>query len=372
MKKTRKKLEISKPFIGEEEISAVVNVLKSRNLSQGHLVQKLEKDFASYCGTKYAVAVNSGTATLHCILHALGVNENDEVITTPFTFVATANSILMQKAKVVFCDIDADTFNIDPKKIEEKITKKTKVIMPVDLYGRIYDVKSINGLAKKHNIKVVEDAAQSVGAKYLQKRAGSIADASSFSFYATKNLTAGVGGILTTNSKQIAEKCKSFRHHGQNENKLYEYKDFGYNYRMIDMIAAIALEQLKKIEKFTQVRRRNAKLLTEGLQGIKGIILPIEKPGYKDVFHQYTIRITKECKANRNKLIKFLENKGIMTRIYYPKPLHLYPHFIAMGYKKGDFPVAEKIASEVLSIPVHPLVTENDIQYIINSIKQPL
>lgn len=365
----RRIIQISKPFLGNEEIWAVTQVLKSGNLSQGPLVKKLEEEFAKYCGTKYAVALNNGTATLHTALYSLGVDQNDEVITTPFTFVATANAILMQRANVIFCDIEENTYNINPQEIELKITKKTKVIMPVDLYGHMYDVPQINAIAKKHNLKVVEDAAQSVGAEYKNKKSGAVADIASFSLYATKNLTAGVGGILTTNNKKIAQVCKLFRHHGQIENKLYEYASFGYNYRMMDMIAAIALEQLKKIEKFTTTRRGNAQFLTENLAGIKGMILPIEKPGYKHVFHQYTIRITKQFKTTRNRFIDHLAKHGIMTRIYYPKPLHLYPHFQKMGYKRGDFPVAERIASQVVSIPVHPLVKKPDLNYIIKTIK---
>lgn len=218
----KKVIEISKPFIGNEEITAVVKVLKGGNLSQRPLVKKLEEEFADYCGVKYAVGLNNGTATLHSALYALGVRENDEVITTPFTFVATANAILMQRANVIFCDIEEDTYNIDPEKIETKLTEKIKVIMPVDLYGHMYDVSSINAIAKRYNLKVVEDTAQSVGAEYKGKKSGAVADIASFSLYATKNLTAGVGGMLTTNTNTVSEKCKLFRHHGQDEKKLKE------------------------------------------------------------------------------------------------------------------------------------------------------
>ena len=333
----KKKVEISKPIIEDEEIGAVVNVLKSRYLAQGPLVKKLEEKFAKYCGAKYAVAANNGTATLHCALYAIGVEEGDEVITTPFTFVATANSILMQRAKPVFADIKEDTFNIDPQEAEKQITKKTKAIMPVDLFGLMYDVDAIHGLAKKYRVKVVDDAAQSVGAKYKDRMSGSLADVSSFSLYATKNITAGVGGMITTNDKNIMEKCKLFRHHGQDEGTMYEYLEFGYNYRMVDMIAAIALEQLKKIDKFTQARRKNAAYLTKKLKNIEGLVLPSEKAGYKHVYHQYTVRVTKDFAATRDEFIKQLEKKGIFPKIFYPKPLHLFPHLKKYGYRKGDF-----------------------------------
>lgn len=364
-----KNIQISKPIIGKEEIDAVVAVLKTGNLSQGPLVKELEEKFADFCGSKYAIALNNGTATLHTALYALGVERGDEVITTPFTFVATANSILMQGAKPVFCDIEDKTFNIDPTKIEKCITKKTRAIIPVDLFGHIYDVDAIGAIAQEHSLPVVEDAAQSVAAEYKNKKAGNVADVASFSLYATKNMTAGVGGLLTTNDERVMKKCKLFRHHGQNEEKMYDYEEFGYNYRMLDMTAAIALEQLKKIEKLTEKRRANAKQFSDGLRGIEGIILPSEREGYRHVYHQYTIRITKDFKLSRDAFISHLEAKGIQCKIYYPKPLHLFPHLMTFGYKKGDFPVAEHMAEEVVSLPVHPLVTKDDVQRIVECIQ---
>lgn len=366
MKKT---IEISKPNMGNEEIEMVVKVLKSGHLSQGALVKKFEKEIARYCGTKYAVAVNSGTAALHCALYGMGVKTDDEVITSPFTFVATTNAILMQKAKPIFCDINENTFNIDPSQIESKITKKTKIILPVSMYGHTYDVAEINAIAENNKLRVLEDAAQSIGAEYKKRKTGSLADVTSFSLYATKNITSGEGGAITTNDKAIANSCRSFRHHGQKENTIYEYISLGYNYRMTDIAAAIAIEQLKKIEKLTMIRRRNAKLLFQGLTNINGLILPVENPDFKDVYYQYTIRITKKFKTSREKFIKYLMSQGITARVYYPKPLHLHPHIEKLGYKKGDFPVAERLANEIVSIPVHPLVSEREINYIIEKIK---
>lgn len=362
-------VEISKPIIEEEEIEAVVDVLKSGYLSQGLKVKELENKFADYCGAKHAIAVNSGTATLHCALYAFGVEEGDEVITTPFTFVATANSILMQRARPVFVDIEEETFNIDPEKIEDKITKKTKAILPVDLFGHPHDVSAINRIATENNLRVLDDAAQSVAAEYKGKKVGTLSDATSFSLYATKNLTAGVGGIVTTNSDEVMKKCRLFRHHGQDESKMYEYLEFGYNYRMMDMIAVIAIEQLEKIEKFTKLRRENAKYLSDRLKKVEGIVLPKEKPGYKHVYHQYTIRIKDDYPLTREELISELEKEGIHSKIFYPEPLHLFPHISKFGYKKGDFPVAEKLSKEVLSLPVHPLVTEEELDRMVSVIK---
>lgn len=363
-------LPISKPIIKKEESKNVSKVLESGMIAQGLKVAEFEKKFSKFCGIKYAIAVNSGTAALHCALYACGINKGDEVITTPFTFVATANSILMQGAKPIFVDIDPLTFNIDSDKIKEKITKKTKAILPVDLYGQIYNVNAINKIAKKYQLKVIEDACQSIGAKFENKKAGIFGDASCFSFYATKNMTTGEGGMITTNNENIAELVKRFRHHGQSEKTRYQYFDLGFNYRMTDIAAAIGIEQLKRINNFNQKRIRNAKMLTEGLKNIKGLITPTVKKNYKHVFHQYTIRVTNEFKMTRDKLSQYLKDKDIGNVIFYPKPLHLHPHFKKLGYKKGDFPIAEKISKEVLSLPVHPLVSENDIKYIIKIIKE--
>lgn len=365
----KKVIEISKPNIGKEEIERVVKVLKSGFLSQGILVEKFEEKIANYCGAKYAIAVSSGTAALHCALYGMGISIDDEVITSPFTFIATANAILMQKAKPIFCDIKEDTFNIDPSQIERKITKKTKVILPVSMYGHTYDVAEINAIAKNHKLRVLEDAAQSIGAEYKKRKTGSLADVTIFSLYATKNITSGEGGIITTNNETVAKNCRIFRHHGQKENTNYEYVSLGYNYRMNDVTAAIAIEQLKKIEKLTKIRRKNAKLLSLGLTNITGLILPTENTNYKDVFYQYTVRITGKFKVSREEFIRYLKDQSIVARVYFPKPLHLYPHIEKLGYKKGDFPIAERLANEVVSLPVHPLVSEKDINYIIKTIK---
>lgn len=361
-------INISKPFFTDKEIGAAVRALESGQLSQGPKVKEFEDLFAKYCGVKYAVATNNGTSALHCILFALGIEADDEVITTPFTFVATANSIIMQGAKVVFADISEKDFNIDPASVIKKVSKKTKAILPVDLYGQIYDVENIQAISEKFNLKVVEDACQSVGAEYLGKKAGNFGNAAAFSLYATKNITAGIGGILTTNDEEIMEKAKLFRHHGQNEATQYDYVIFGYNYRMMDPLAAIGIEQLKRIEELSLAREKNAQKLIEKLSDIKGLILPQVKNGFKHAWHQFTIRITDNYKMPRDQFIDELEKKGIQCKIYYPKPLHLYPQFEKDGFREGDFPVAEKLAKEVISIPIHPLVSGGEIDYIAQTI----
>lgn len=358
----------AKVIVGKEEEQGVLDVLRSGMLAQGPKVKELEERFAAYCGTKYAVAVNSGTAAVHTSLFALGINPSDEVITVPFTFVGTSNPILMLGAKPVFVDVEDLTFNIDPKKVEEKITKKTKAIIVVDLYGQICDYDAVKKIADKHGLKIVEDACQAVGATLNGKKAGSFGDIAAFSFYGTKNMMCGEGGIITTDNAEYAELAKRFRHHGQSEQTRYEYHHLGYNYRMTDLQAAIALAQLAKVENFTETRIRNAKLLTEGLKGIKGITVPTVKAGARHVFHQYTIKVD-GFKISRDELAAKLKEKGIGSGIYYPKPLHMHPFYAKMGYKEGDFPVAEKLSKIVLSLPVHPGVSVDDTKTIIEAIR---
>ncbi|MCL4384850.1 MAG: DegT/DnrJ/EryC1/StrS family aminotransferase [Cyanobacteria bacterium] len=359
----------SRPIINADELNSVNLVLKSGIIAQGKKTIEFEEQFAKYCGTKYAVAVNSGTAALHCSLYAIGVKENDEIITTPFTFVATANTILMQKAKVVFVDISEEDFNINPNKIIEKITDKTKAILPVDIFGHIFDYEKIKKFTKKFNLKIIEDACQAIGSKFRSKKAGSFGDLGCFSFYATKNMTTGEGGMIVTNNKKYAELCRSFRHHGQSI-ESYQYNDIGYNYRMTDIAAAIGLVQLKKVDNFNFIRIRNAEMLTEGLLNLEGIVIPkLKSNDYISNFHQYTIRVTKEFKMTRDQLKDYLKRKNVPTAIFYPFPLHLTTHFLKQGYKIGDFPIAEKISQEVLSLPINPLVSEKNIKYIIDTIR---
>jgi dTDP-4-amino-4,6-dideoxygalactose transaminase len=362
-------IPISKPMIGEEDVSAVVDVLRSGMLVQGKKAQELERRFAEYCGVQHAVALNSGTAAIHAALYALGIKEGDEVITAPFTFVATANPVLMLGAKVVFADILPDTFNIDPAGIEKAITKRTKAIIPIDLFGLSADYTRIRRIAEEHRVSIVEDACQAHGAKFFGKTAGSLGHIGCFSFYATKNMMCGEGGMVTTDNPEYAELCKRFRHHGQSEQTRYEYYDIGYNYRIMDLTAALALAQFEKLPGFIAARQRNAGLYNEGLAGISGMTLPSAPAGYGHVYNQYTV-LCDNKKVMRDKLAADLRERGIGTSIYYPKPLHLHRHFLKLGYKAGDFPVSEEFATRVLSLPVGPHVNEADMKTIISTIKQ--
>ncbi|MBD3164405.1 aminotransferase class V-fold PLP-dependent enzyme [Candidatus Woesearchaeota archaeon] len=361
-------IPIAKPIIGEKEKELVAEVLNTGMLAQGPKVKEFEQRFAELCGIKHAVAVNSGTAALHSCVYAAGIRPGDEVITVPFTFVATVNPIIMQGAKPVFVDVREDTFNIDSDSVLDKITPKTKAIIAVDLYGQVYDYPAIKEIADDHKLMLIEDAAQAVNALLGDKKAGNFGDLASFSFYATKNMITGEGGIVATENDEYAELAKRFRHHGQSEKTRYEYYNLGYNYRMMDLQAAIGLGQLDKIREYTERRIEIAEELNTGLKDIEGIKIPFVKPNAKHVYHQYTIKVD-GFKLSRQDLAGYLKKNGIGCGIYYPKPLHLHPHFRKFGYKKGDFPVAERLSKQVISLPVHPSLSAPDVKEIIKVIK---
>lgn len=364
------KLTTAKPFINNKICTDVVEVLNSGIIAQGPKVKKLEEDFSKYTNAPYCAAVNSGTAALHASLFAVGIKPGDEVITTPFTFVATANSILMVGAKPVFVDIDSKTFNLDPNKIKEKITPKTKAIIVVHLFGLISDMDQVLDIAKKHDLKIIEDACQAHGAKYNGIQAGNLGDIGAFSLYATKNMMSAEGGLVVSKNEEYIEKIKSFRHHGQSLDQRYNYTDFGYNYRMTDIHAVIGINQLEMLEKFNQKREGNAKLYNSGLEKIKGINTPFLPYGHRHVYHQYTIKIQSDKLGySRDELIKELKKNDIYPGVFYPKSLHLFPTFKTFGYTEGDFPVTEQLTEKVLSLPVHPGISENDVVKVVSVIK---
>ena len=354
-------IPIAKPLIGDEEKKAVLEVLDSGVIAQGKKVAEFEEKFAAYCGTKHAVAVNSGTAALHVALMAAGVGEGDEVITTPFSFIATGNSILFCGAKPVFADIDERTYNISSASIAEKITDKTKAVMPVHLFGQPCDMDEINKLAKEYGLKVIEDACQCHGAEYKSKKVGSLGDAGGFSFYPTKNMTTSEGGMITTDDDKLAEMARIYRNHGQV--KRYYHSYIGYNFRMTDICAAIGLEQLKKLDGFTSKRQENAAYLDEKLKGV-GIATPYVAPDRTHVYHQYTIAL-----ENRDEFNQKLNDAGVGTGIYYPVPINEQEYYKGLGYV-NDTPKSSEAARKVISIPVHPSVSREDLDFIIKTIKE--
>jgi perosamine synthetase len=348
-------IPIAKPIIGDEEKKAVLDVLDSGIIAQGPKVREFEQNFAAYTGTEHAVAVSSGTAALHIALLAHGIGPGDEVITTPFTFIATANSILYTGAKPVFTDIEEETFNIDPEKIKEKITDKTKALLPVHLYGHPADMKSITEIATEHNLLVIEDACQAHGAESNGKKVGSFG-IGCFSFYPTKNMTSSEGGMITTNDERVAEKARMIREHGSRERYVHEI--LGFNLRMTDISAAIGLCQLKKLPEFNRKRIENARYLT-GLIHNEKITPPPVREECKHVFHQYTVKV----RGDRDGIVDLLKEDGVGTGIHYPIPIHRQKLYMDLGYNES-LPVSEKLAREVISLPVHPSVTKENLEYI--------
>jgi len=359
-------ISMAKPVIGEEEIAEVEAVLRSGFISDGETVRKFEREFAAFIGTEYAVAANSGTAAIYVALMAHGVGRGDEVITTPFSFIATANAILLTGARPVFADIQSDTFNIDPHDARRKITTNTKAIMPVHLYGQPCDMEAITKIAEDFNLALIEDACQAHGAEYHGKKAGSFGTGC-FSFYPTKNMTTGEGGIITTNDDKIAAAARLMVNHGQT--RRYYHETIGYNFRMTNIAAALCLCQLKNLPGLNKVRIKNARTLTNNLQEIKGLVCPATGDNsIKHVFHQYTIRLTEQFPVSREEFRENLHNGGTLTEVYYPVPIHKQPLYGKLGYR-DQLPVAEKCATEVVSLPVHPSLSGQDLNHIIKSIK---
>ncbi len=357
-----KMIPISKPFIGEAEKQAVMQVLESGLLTQGECVAQLEKRFAQVAQTKHAVATSSGTTALHIALLAHGVGPGDEVITTPFTFIASINSILFVGATPVFVDVEEDTFNLNPALIEAAITPRTKAILPVHLYGYPCDMNPICNLAERYHLAVIEDAAQAVGAEYYGRRTGSFGTGC-FSLYATKNVMSAEGGIITTNDDAIAEQCRLLRNHGMRVR--YHHEILGYNFRMTDIHAAIGLAQMDRLEELTEKRRLNASYLSGH---IESVITPTVRPGHNHVWHQYTIRV--DGARDRDAAVRQLTNAGIGTGIFYPIPAHRQRHIMERGLGDVSLPVTEELAQQVISLPVHPLLTQAELETIVDQVNK--
>jgi perosamine synthetase len=358
-------IPINLPKIGEEEIEAVVKVMRSGPLTNalgaGPTVTKFEKNYAKFAGVKHAVAVNTGTAALHSAIVAAGVKQGDEVILPGFTFVATAEAVVMAGGKPVFTDIDPETYNISPDEIEKNVTKKTKAIVPVDLYGLSVDIKPIRKLAAEHDLAVVEDAAQAHGATYAGKPAGVFADAACWSLYASKNMTTGEGGVVTTDSDEMAETLRLIRTHG--EKAKYASVMLGYNYRMSEIQAAIGLVQLEKLPTFVAKRRENAKRLAKLLAASDRLKLPEESQERQHSWYLYTVRLQNATESERNKIVEELKKKDIGAEVYYVNPVHLMPYY-RKSYGERKLPETEKAARQVFSLPIHPGVTEAQVDYI--------
>ncbi|WP_227937227.1 DegT/DnrJ/EryC1/StrS family aminotransferase [Alkalihalobacillus deserti] len=350
----------------EEIFTAMDDVMSSSRFILGDNVKKLEADVANYSNVKHGIGVASGSDALLLSLHAAGIGENDEVITTAFTFFATVGAIARLKAKPVFVDIDPISYNIDANKIEEVITSKTKAIIPVHLYGQAAEMDKIRAIADKHNLVVIEDAAQAIGATYDGKKVGELGDTTCYSFFPTKNLGAyGDGGMIVTNSDDLAEKLRVLRVHGSKPK--YYHHVLGYNSRLDELQAAVLNVKFKHLDSWSLKRREKASVYTELLQNELGdnVITPKELEKRYHVFHQYTIRTN-----NRSELQTFLQEHGVASMVYYPKPLHVQPVFTEYGYKEGDLPETDKAANEVISLPMFPELKEDQQIYVVEKIKQ--
>ena len=356
------KIPINTPILGKEELSAVVSVVKSGGLTSaskdgGKNVQEFEKSIRTFVKTKYAISVNSGTAALQAALYALDIKKGDEVIVPSFTFVASANAIASTGAKPVFADILKENFTIDPESITKKITRKTRAIMPVHLYGHISSLDRIKEIAKKHNLSVVEDAAQSLGSTFKGKHTGTFFELGCYSLYPGKVITSGEGGVIVTNNKKLYEKLQMIRNHGMV--KGYDSKIFGLNLRLPEINAAIAKIQIKKLPKFIQLRRRNANLLSDLLSDTK-IKIPFEQKNEKFNWSLFTVAI-----KNRDSILKKLNSKGIGAAVYYPIPVHKIPIYKI----KSKLTNTDWASKHVLSLPVHPNVSAKNVEFIAKTVR---
>lgn len=350
--------------VKKELDAAIAEVVSSGRFILGEKVASLEKEIAAYCGAKHAIGVASGTDALHLALKACGIKQGDEVMTSPFTFVATAEAISYCGATPVFVDIEPKTFNIDPEKAEKRITKKTKAILPVHLYGQSCEMDKIMQISAKYGLKVIEDCAQAIGAEFNGRKTGSFGDAGCFSFFPTKNLGCfGDGGVITTNDEGVYTELKTLRNHGSR--RTYHYDIIGHNSRLDALQAAIIRVKLPHLDTFSHNRAKRAEIYRQNLSKINKIVLPPEHPKAKHVFNQYTIRV-----KERDALFGFLKDKGIGAMVYYPLSLHLQKAFAFLGYKPGDFPESEAAQDEVLSLPIFPELAKSEIEETCAAIKE--
>ncbi|MDG6258122.1 MAG: DegT/DnrJ/EryC1/StrS family aminotransferase [Methanomicrobiaceae archaeon] len=359
-------IPIANPWIDSEEVCEVQRVLESGMLAQGAVVTQFERDFADYCGVEHAIATNSGTAALHAALLAAGIGAGDEVIVPSFTFFATASAVSMCGARPVFADIDADTFNISPDAIADRITPRTKAVIGVHLFGQPFDIAPVQELCADHDLVLIEDCAQAHGARYKGRKVGGFGKIGCFSFYPTKNMTTGEGGMITTDDAGIAERARRLVNHGQSEK--YLHTELGYNYRMTNISAAIGSVQLRKLDRMNDLRRRHARHFSQTISRTD-LRLPWCDPQAFHVYHQFVLTVTDEFPMSRDDFGTRLQIKGIGTAVHYPIPVHQQPLYRTAG-DGPCCPVAETCAQRVLSIPVHPQITDTDCEYISRTINE--
>jgi UDP-4-amino-4,6-dideoxy-N-acetyl-beta-L-altrosamine transaminase len=368
-----------KQDIDEEDINAVVEVLKSDWITTGPKVEEFEKRIADYVGAKYAVAVNSGTSALDISVGSLELPEGSEVITTPFTFIASSNCLLYNNCKPVFTDINPKTYNIDPEQIKKKITEKTRAVLYVDYAGQPCDIDEIKEIAKKHGLRLIEDAAHAIGAEYKGKRVGSFADVTEFSFHPVKHMTTGEGGAITTNNEEFYEKLKMLRNHGMdrsvkerfgpNAGYRYDVKMLGKNYRITDFQCALGLSQLKKLDGILKRREEIVKKYNEEFSKIPDITVPYVKPDVRNAWHLYTILLDK--KIDRDKFFTLMRSKGIGVNVHYI-PAYNFSYYEKFGIKAEEFPNTNEIFSRIITLPLYPTMTKENIDAVVEAVKESI
>jgi len=352
-------IPIARPQLGEEEKRLVWETMASGLLAQGPRVREFEERFAALIGTAHAVATSSGTTALHLALLGYGIGPGDEVITVPFTFIASANSVLYTGARPVLVDVDERDFNMDPALVEAAITPRTRALMPVSLYGQPAQMEVLAEIAERRGLALVEDACQSHAASIGDRRSGTWG-AGTFSFYPTKNMTTGEGGMLTTDDGDLAERVRLLREHGMKVR--YHHDVVGYNFRMTDIAAAIGLAQIEKLDGYNRRRREIAARYDAEL---RGVVIPHVRPGVTHVYHQYTIRV-----RERDAFAEALRERGVGSAIYYPIPVHRQTPFVALGYGNESYPVTELLTEQVLSIPVHPSLSDEEVATVIGAVNE--
>jgi perosamine synthetase len=368
----------SRQNIDEEDIKAVVEVLRSDWITQGPKIAEFEKKVAAYCGARYAVAVSSGTTALHLACLAAGIGAGDEVITSPITFVASANCVLYVGARPVFADIRPDTYCIDSGEVKKKVTASTKAIIPVDFAGHPCDMDEINSIAGERGLVVIEDAAHSLGAEYKGRRVGTLADMTVFSYHPVKHITTGEGGMVVTDNKKYYEKMVLLRTHGitrdperlQNAELAqmpwyYEMQELGYNYRITDFQCGLGISQMDKLADFVRRRQAIAAAYDRAFRGVEEIITPADLEDRKSSYHLYPIQLKSMC---RNKVFNAIREKGLGVNVHYI-PVHLQPYYQnTFGYKDSDFPVSENYFTRCISLPVHQGMTDEDLHYVVSTV----
>ncbi len=370
------KVPLYKIYWDEEDVNHVLEVIMQGSYwAIGPNIEKFETMLAEYVGKKYVAAFNSGTSALHAMLLAYGIKEGDEVIVPSFTFIATANSVLFVNAKPVFADIEEKTCGLDPEDVKERITKKTKAIMPIHYGGSACQIKELKEIAEDHKLLLLEDAAESLGAKVDEKRVGSFGDAAMFSFCGNKVITTGEGGMIATDQRDVYERLKLIRSHGRLETENYftsakvmDYVALGYNWRMCNIIAALGVSQLEKLGKVVEMRRRNARYMSKHLSNVNGIEPPNPPEGFFHVYQMYTVRV-RDGKKVRDGLKGYLAEKGVMTKVYF-SPVHLTGFYREkFGFQGGELPMTEKISRQVLTLPMYASLTKDEMDYVTNNVK---